>query len=143
MLAADAIILDADGLVLVITRKNPPYRGQRAFPGTLVATAETAAAALRREVKDETDLDVIVEQRIGRYDAQGRDPRGHIVSEAFLCRLERPGQALRCREDAGEAHFVSIADLRGEDLAFDHEDMLQDAEKLLAARAQPAPGQRY
>ncbi len=134
VLAADAIVLDAEGKVLVITRKNPPFRGQRAFPGTLVAAAETAAAALKREVKDETDLDIVVEQRIGRYDAPARDPRGHIVSEAFLCRLERPGQVLRCREDAGEAHFVTLAELRGEDLAFDHEDMLQDAQQRLNLR---------
>lgn len=131
--AADAIILDSRSRVLVITRRTPPCRGQRALPGTLVAAGESATAALVREVKDETDLDIVVERCLGRYDAAGRDPRGYIVTDAYLCRLSREPQTLRCREDAGEAHFVALAELRGEDLAFDHEDMISDAERLLGA----------
>ncbi|MBK7829409.1 NUDIX hydrolase [Nannocystis sp.] len=130
--AAAAIVLDGQGRVLVITRKNPPFRGQRAFPGTFVASGASAAAALLREVKDETDLDVVVERLVGRYARADRDPRGRVVAEAYLCRVTRDGQAPRSREDAGEARFVAIAELRGEDLAFDHEDMLVDAERLLA-----------
>ena len=54
------------------------------------------------------------------------------VATAYLCRLERAGQELRSREDAGEARFVAVEELRGEDMAFDHEDMLRDAERVLA-----------
>ena len=91
--------------------------------------------ALVRKVKDETNLDIVIERQVGRYDATGRDPRGHIISAAYLCRLRGESQTLRCREDAGEAHFVSLEELRGEDLAFDHEDMLVDAERLLTGAA--------
>ncbi|HRI50487.1 MAG TPA: NUDIX hydrolase [Pseudomonadota bacterium] len=135
VLAADAIIVDAQSRVLVITRRNPPFRGQRAFPGTLVQNGEPPTVALVREVKDETNLDIVIERQVGRYDATGRDPRGHIISAAYLCRLRGESQTLRCREDAGEAHFVSLEELRGEDLAFDHEDMLVDAERLLTGAA--------
>ncbi len=131
--AADAIILDSQSRVLVITRRNPPCRGQRALPGTFVPAGDSATVALVREVKDETDLDIVIERCIGRYDTAGRDPRGHIVTDAYLCRLSREPQTLRCREDAGEAHFVPLAELHGEDLAFDHEDMVSDAERLLAS----------
>ncbi|MBL8971266.1 MAG: NUDIX domain-containing protein [Myxococcales bacterium] len=130
--AADAIVVDEAGRVLVITRKNPPFRGQRAFPGTVVPPGADARAALRREVKDETDLDVVVEREVGRYAGVDRDPRGRVVATAYLCRLARAGQVLRCREDAGEARFVAADELRGEDLAFDHEDMLVDAARLIA-----------
>jgi 8-oxo-dGTP diphosphatase len=135
VLAADAIIVDAQSRVLVITRRNPPFRGQRAFPGTLVQSGESPTVALVREVKDETNLDIVVERQVGRYDSEGRDPRGHIISAAYLCRLRGESQVLRCREDAGEAHFVPLAELRGEDLAFDHEDMLVDAERFLGPSA--------
>ncbi len=130
--AADAIVIDEQGRVLVITRKMPPFRGQRAFPGTVVPPGANAEAALRREVKDETDLDVVVERLVGRYTGVDRDPRGRVVASAYLCRLARAGQVPRSREDAGEVRFVTVAELRGEDMAFDHEDMLVDAERLLA-----------
>lgn len=132
-LSAEALVFDEAGRLLVITRKNPPCRGQRAFPGTLVMGKEPPAAALIREVKDETNLDIVVERLLGVYDAADRDPRGRVIAHAFLCRL-RPGpQELRCREDAGEARFVAPAELQGEDLAFDHEDMLADARRAGAA----------
>ena len=100
--------------------------------GTVVPPGADARAALRREVKDETDLDVVVEREVGRYAGVDRDPRGRVVATAYLCRLARAGQVLRCREDAGEARFVAADELRGEDLAFDHEDMLVDAARLIA-----------
>lgn len=131
LVAADALVFDDAGRVLVVTRKNPPCRGQRAFPGTLVHGREAPEAALVREVKDETNLDIVIERPLGIYDGPRRDPRGRIVAHAFVCRL-RPGpQELRCREDAGEARFVAPAELQGEDLAFDHEDMLADARRSL------------
>ncbi len=129
--AADAIIVDADGRVLVITRRSPPCRGRRGFPGTLVAHGESPTVALVRAVKDETNLDIVVTRKLRRYDAAGRDPRGRVISDAYLCRLGSGTQLLRCSEDAGDARFVSVAELRGEDLAFDHEDMLIDAEPSL------------
>ena len=42
---ADALVFDGEGRVLVITRKNPPCRGQRAFPGTLVLGRESPEEA--------------------------------------------------------------------------------------------------
>jgi 8-oxo-dGTP diphosphatase len=137
--AADAVILDGKGGVLVITRKRPPCRGQQAFPGTWVLTNEAATKALAREVKDETNLDIIIERQIGVYDTPGRDPRGRVVSHAFLCRLAGDRYEIKCREDAGEARFVPVAELRGVDLAFDHEEMLADAEKLIPLPAGAGP----
>lgn len=49
--------------VLLITRKTPPCRGQLALPGTWVPGGVGPEEALRRAVKDETNLDVIVERR--------------------------------------------------------------------------------
>jgi 8-oxo-dGTP diphosphatase len=131
IVGADALVFDGAGRVVVITRKNPPCRGQRAFPGTLVLGREPPETALVREVKDETNLDIEIERALGTYDAPRRDPRGRIVSHAFVCRLGPGPQELRCREDAGEGRFVPLAELQGEDLAFDHEDMLADARRLL------------
>ena len=131
-LAGAALILDEEERVLVITRQVPPFRGQRAFPGTYVPDPRTLEAALVREVKDETNLDIVDLRPLGTYDAPDRDPRGRIACRAYLCRLAPGARELRCREDAGEARFVPLAALVGEDLAFDHEDMLADAARRLA-----------
>jgi ADP-ribose pyrophosphatase YjhB (NUDIX family) len=134
-LAADALVVDDKGRVLVITRRDPPFRGQRAFPGTLVQGGGSAESALVREVKDQTNLDIVVERLLGTYDSETRDPRGRIKSQAYVCRLQGDAAQLRCREDASAVAFVALADLDGEEMAFDHEDMASDARRLLAAEA--------
>ena len=119
--------------VLLITRKTPPCRGQLALPGTWVPGGAEPEEALRRAVKDETNLDVIVERRVGVYDAPERDPRGRVISHAYLCRLATESYEIRCREDAGEARFIPIAELDGVDLAFDHEDIVADVARSVGA----------
>lgn len=133
VVAADAVVLDGAGRVLLITRKTPPCRGQLALPGTWVPGGAEPEEALQRAVKDETNLDVIVERRFGVYDAPERDPRGRVISHAYLCRLATESYEIRCREDAGEARFIPIAELDGVDLAFDHEDIVADVARSVGA----------
>jgi len=48
LLAADALVLYGDGIVL-IRRENPPYQGFYALPGGFVEVGETVEEAVRRE----------------------------------------------------------------------------------------------
>jgi 8-oxo-dGTP diphosphatase len=131
-LTVDCVIYDPDGRVLLIRRKNEPFKGAFALPGGFVDIGETVEAGCRREVREETGVEVADLALVGVYSAPGRDPRGHTVSAAFLARMPAavPPSA---GDDAEAAEWV--ANWRQEALAFDHAQILEDAERLAAGAA--------
>jgi len=82
-LAVDCIIL-IDGKVLLIRRRNPPHGW--ALPGGFVDYGETVEDAVRREMKEETGLDLADLRQFRVYSDPARDPRGHVVSVVFAAR---------------------------------------------------------
>jgi 8-oxo-dGTP diphosphatase len=127
LLTTDCVICDRDGRVLLIRRKNEPFKGAYALPGGFVDVGETVEAACRREVLEETGLTVDELQLIGVYSAPGRDPRGHTVSIAYLTLLPlAPSPA--AGSDAEAAQWVK--DWRSLDLAFDHAKIIADARSV-------------
>ena len=127
LLAVDAVILFQSGIVL-IRRLNPPYKGCFALPGGFVEIGETVEEAACREAREETGLIIDLLGLIGIYSDPGRDPRGHVVSAAFLATGK--GQ-LRSASDARSAEVYPLSDLP--ELAFDHDKIIRDA-LLLAER---------
>ena len=89
LLTTDCVICDQDGRVLLIRRKNEPFKGAYALPGGFVDIGETVEAACRREVLEETGLAVGELRLVGVYSDPHRDPRGHTVSIVYLTRLPR------------------------------------------------------
>ena len=129
-LTTDCVIFDNAGRVVLIRRKNEPFKGSYALPGGFVDIGETVEAACRREVQEEVGIELSDLRLIGIYSEPKRDPRGHTVSAAYLALLPR-AVAPRAGSDAEGAEWV--ADWRKRALAFDHAKILDDAE-LLAAR---------
>ena len=124
LLASDAVILYAGGIVL-IKRDHPPFSGCYALRGGFVEIGETVEAACKREAKEETGLDIELVGLIGIYSDPSRDPRGHVVSAAFLA--EGSGD-LQAGSDAREAEVFSLKSLPA--LAFDHARIVSDAISL-------------
>jgi 8-oxo-dGTP diphosphatase len=135
-LATDCVIFDPDGRVLLIRRKNDPFKGGYALPGGFVDIGETVEAGCRREVREETGLEVSGLRLVGVYSDPSRDPRGHTVSVVFLARLPT-AVTPRAGDDAASAGWIS--DWRAHTLAFDHAQILEDAEKLAGCGAQGTP----
>lgn len=124
LLAADAVILFAGGIVL-IKRRNPPFEGCYALPGGFVEVGETVEEAAIREAREETGLDIELLGLVGIYSNPDRDPRGHVVSAAFLARGR--GE-LSAGSDARTAEVFPIESLPP--LAFDHSRIISDALSL-------------
>ena len=127
-LTTDCAVFDARGRVLLIRRRNPPFEGRYALPGGFVDIGETVEDACRRELKEETGLKVGALRLIGVYSEPERDPRGHTCSIAFLARIDSAEP--KAGDDAAAVEWVK--DWRSLALAFDHAQILADAEKLLA-----------
>jgi 8-oxo-dGTP diphosphatase len=127
-LTTDCVVFDGNGRVLLIRRKFPPFQGAFALPGGFVEVGETVEAACRRELKEETALEVGELRLIGVYSDPKRDPRGHTCAVAYL------GSGARGVAEAGDDAAATewVADWRAVSLAFDHAAIIADAERLLA-----------
>ncbi|HOK58441.1 MAG TPA: NUDIX hydrolase [Methanothrix sp.] len=125
LLAVDVVLRMDDGIVL-IRRRNPPFRGCYALPGGFVEIGETVEDAARREVMEETGLTATLVRLVGVYSDPDRDPRGHVVS---ICYLADGSGELRYGSDASDVRLFSLDKLP--ELAFDHARMVRDALKAM------------
>lgn len=110
--------------VLLVQRKNEPYKGDWAFPGGFMNMDETTAEAARRELKEETGLDVDEVHPVGVYDAVGRDPRGRVITVAYFT-IVSGMETVRGGDDAAQARWFPVEG--HPKLAFDHEEILSRA----------------
>ncbi|MHC1591334.1 MAG: NUDIX domain-containing protein [Candidatus Helarchaeales archaeon] len=124
----DGIIINGDHLLLV-KRKHPPHENKWALPGGFVELGETVEQACVREVKEETNIDVEFDSFLGVYSKPDRDPRGHVITVACICKMKIKEQVPVGADDAREARFFSREELASmrDLLAFDHLQIIQDS----------------
>lgn len=126
-IAVDGVLTDGTS-VLLIKRKNDPFKGHWALPGGFVNYGESVESAVIREIREETGLVIFAPVLVGVFSDPTRDPRGHVVSCAFLCNhtLEdyAPGS------DASDAKLFELSDLP-DNMAFDHLSIIGLCKKLI------------
>ena len=125
LLTVDAVILYESDKIVLIRRKNPPYQGELALPGGFVDIGETVENACIREVREETNLNVTINNLIGVFSDPKRDPRGHTVTIAFLCEPADKKSAPRAQDDAAALEFIPLSEISSLKMAFDHLDIIK------------------
>ncbi|WP_350279497.1 NUDIX domain-containing protein [Kribbella sp. HUAS MG21] len=120
-LATDLVILTVrDGRlqVLLIRRGIPPYQGRWALPGGFVRPDEDLETTARRELAEETGLaaERIHLEQVATYGAPDRDPRGRVVSVAYLA-LVPDLPAPTAGSDAASAAWINVTDALANPLA--------------------------
>ncbi|MCW1304560.1 MAG: NUDIX hydrolase [Candidatus Parvarchaeota archaeon] len=118
----DAIIPYRNGIVL-IERAVEPFKGKLALPGGHIEKGESAEEAVKREVKEETGLEVKIKRLVGIYSGPHRDPRYPTISSCYICDVI--GGNLKASSDAKKV--VILNRVNAHDLAFDHSKMIKDA----------------
>jgi 8-oxo-dGTP diphosphatase len=128
----DVVILTmADGVlhVLLVRRGEEPFAGMWATPGGFKRPDETLDESARRELCEETGVDVpTLLTQFGAYGDPGRDPRTNVVTVAYLAVLRDLG-AIVAGTDAAHAALVPVSDVLEQrlELAFDHLRIVRDA----------------
>jgi len=128
----DVIITDGKRVILV-ERGRDPYKGKWVFPGGFMDFGETAENAAVREALEETGVQVEITEILGVYSAPDRDPRSHHVSIVFIAR-QLEGEPVG-GDDAADAKWYNLEDLRPGDLAFDHDLIVADLRNWMKDRS--------
>lgn len=114
IIGASAAVFDAEGRVLLIERAKPPFAGIWSLPGGHIEPGEAPSATARREVVEETGIDVSDLGFLTRYDVPVRDAEGLIVRTLGLAVFygrAAPGAVPRAASDVAAARFVTLSDL--------------------------------
>jgi 8-oxo-dGTP diphosphatase len=127
-----------DLAVLLVKRKEAPFKGQWALPGGYVDEKETLQRAAARELAEETGVTGVKLEQLGAYGDPGRDPRGHTITVAWLTYLVAEAK-LTPGSDAGAVDWLPLRSLAVEPgaskkktpLAFDHARLVRHAYRRL------------
>jgi len=100
------------GRVLLIRRGSEPLKGQWSIPGGVIEVGEELAEAVRRELKEETGLDVEPLEIIKVFDRivrTGRRVKYHFVIIDYICGIK--GGKVKPGSDVIDARWVNPRDL--------------------------------
>lgn len=106
--AVGGVVLEGER-VLLVKRAQPPRQGEWSLPGGRLELGESLVDGVRREVKEETGLEVAVGPMVEVFDRVHRDDAGairyHFVIVDFLCRPI--GGTLAAGDDASDVRWVA------------------------------------
>jgi 8-oxo-dGTP diphosphatase len=131
--------------VLLIRRAEPPFKGKQALPGGFVNVSdkgdqgESLEDAARRELAEETGVEIAYLEQLYTFGAPGRDPRGRVIDVAYFALVRSEEHAAHAGSDAASASWVDLQDALKQKLAFDHSDVLAMASRRLRAKVRYAP----
>ena len=111
VLGVGAVVV-RDGKVLLVKRGHEPLKGRWSLPGGRVELGETLVEAVRREIREETGLEIEVGpvlEVFDRIERRGTHVASHLVIVDYLCTCV--GGTLCAADDAEDAVWVEPGDL--------------------------------
>ena len=133
--------------LLLSRRGNAPYAGRWALPGRFIGTDESAETAVHRLLEEMLPVDDAYLEQLYTFTDVNRDPRGRVISAAYLVILsQRKLDALMQEQETPFLRFEITGQgsirlkgedgtgLIGSDLAFDHGRMIETGVQRLRGK---------
>ena len=137
MVTTDCVVFRAEARqleVLLIKRRNTPHKGAWVLPGGFIKMKESLADAALRELAEETGVDEVANLvQLGTYGTPKRDPRGRVITVAFIATVAGSGPTPKAGDDAALAVWYALEKLPGK-IGFDHPTLIGDALLALGSR---------
>ena len=139
--------------VLLIERKDEPFKGSWAFPGGFAEVrddgdqGEDLEVAARRELREETGIEVDYLEQLCTVGTPGRDPRGRVITVTYYALVRSKDHVAKGGDDAKTAQWFSMKSrmlsgfghIAKTPLAFDHSAILEVALRRLQGKVRYAP----
>ncbi len=140
--AVDAIVFGyhkTEGVSLILVkRKYSPFKGSWAIPGGFVLNEEDLESAVRRELREETGVEINFLEQLYTFGKPNRDPRERVLSISYFGLVNsQTFQELKAATDAEQAQWFSIKSLP--QLAFDHQEIVNVAITRIRAKIKYQP----
>jgi 8-oxo-dGTP diphosphatase len=121
-------IIQRDSWILLVKRRNDPFKGYLVLPGGFVNEGERVEDAAKREVKEETSLNIELLDILGVYSDPIRDPRGHMMSTVFIAKISSNNEKVDAvaQDDAAAIEWISLEVINTRNVGFDHKRIISD-----------------
>lgn len=110
--------------ILLIKREKEPFKDYWALPGGFLENEEPLEVGAKRELKEETGLQIYEIHQLKAFGNPGRDPRGRTISIAFWGEVFSE-EKVSGSDDAADAQWFDLENLPP--LAFDHKQIVEFA----------------
>lgn len=130
-MTADVAVLRMEVMpeILLVQRKDPPYKDMWALPGGFMEMDETLEETARRELLEETSVNAGELLRFDTYDKPERDPRGRAITQVFVMLWNKAMGLPQAGSDAKNLAWHELTALP--ELAFDHALIVADVINMI------------
>lgn len=109
------------------------FAGMRSLPGGWLDYKETAEAAVKRELEEETAIRLDNFIQLGAFTDPARDTEEYSITIGFLALTQARKHEVNGGDDAADAGWFALDKMPK--LAFDHDDIVNEARRKLCAMA--------